>query len=800
MLLRIGLASAGALLLQTSLSLLGSVPAIRVPFGAFVLVGSGAFGLLLFAASALRKPAIWLSWLILVAFLIAFLANVWVSVQSPGSADRPNQFSELVQTDSAVYTDMAATLLLKGRNPYSWDYSGAMALYRSDLNSSTPTTRGIDEALYPYPALPFLLTAAFQLIHLPGIFGVLVVGNMAMLGVLFFAAPKALRPVILIPTSVGFAFNFTALTLVGVMDNVWAGLLLTMMILWRRPGWRAILFGLAIAFKQVPWFLAPFLLMRIWHEAQEGDRRLRDVIYFTALSVGTFLLVNSPFIIMTPVAWLQGVTEPVRDSLVLLSQGGLSSLTQYGIVYLPKTFYLIAVIVVLALLLFCYWRHESVLRNVIWLFPAIVLWVSYRAIVTYWVYWLIPMLGTLNYSPRPTPERPTRWQVTAAVAACTVAALTLFAVVSASPATIEVDIQTPVLVSGAGTINTVDARITNKSQRVLTPRFMVQSNRTTWNSVPWQIDSGPTTLQPGQSADYQVSAGLNDAAWTLYDTSQLVVVDAGENSALRGVATLPADPALLWPDAIPNAAYQFWTDDRSSPIFWAVQSFPAGSGGASIEKQAGRDALALAVDPKGSGLGVTSVAVQTIFPARAFGVWLYADSALANSPLAAYGIELDDSQHVVRYQIGALNDTPSSASTQNYQRLNLPPDQWSYVEIDPSAVYTQQGWQLPTLQQSFRDLNSAVRPLTIRFFAAAGSNQGPITAYFGPIQQADYGPAPETLMAETLNNPAEYYVRLGDMYLQQRNDRRAVEAYQQALGYSYSADIAAKLQRTQQGR
>jgi hypothetical protein len=327
---------------------------------------------------------------------------------------------------------------------------------------------------------------------------------------------------------------------------------------------------------------------------------------------------------------------------------------------------------------------------------------------------------------------------------------------------------------------------------------MVQSSRAGANPIPWRIDSGPDSLAPGQSGLYQVSARANSRYWSIYDDAQVVVVDAGENQSLRGMAMLPLDRTLLWPDAIANTSYQFWTEDKSSPLFWYAQSFPDASGSVSMVSKAGQEALALTADPKGSALGIIFIGTQMSFPVRPFGVWLYSDSAVKGSPTAAYGIEISDDQHVMRYQVGNLSTDPSSTTAQHIEHLSLPPNQWSYVEIDPQAIYARAGWQLPPLQNtSYRGVNTDVRLLNMRFFAAASSGKGRFDAYFRPVQQADYGPAPETLMDETFKDPAEYYTRLGDIYLKQANYSRAIEAYQQALGFSPDDAIANKLKQAQ---
>ncbi|MDE3090910.1 MAG: tetratricopeptide repeat protein, partial [Chloroflexota bacterium] len=61
---------------------------------------------------------------------------------------------------------------------------------------------------------------------------------------------------------------------------------------------------------------------------------------------------------------------------------------------------------------------------------------------------------------------------------------------------------------------------------------------------------------------------------------------------------------------------------------------------------------------------------------------------------------------------------------------------------------------------------------------------GTLQAYYGSIEQNDLTVDPKTLMTETLDNPADYYRRLGESYERGRNYDRALEAYQRALQFS----------------
>ena len=43
-----------------------------------------------------------------------------------------------------------------------------------------------------------------------------------------------------------------------------------------------------------------------------------------------------------------------------------------------------------------HWRHPKVVGNALWIFPAIVFWLYYRSLYSYWIYWIPPMLPVLG--------------------------------------------------------------------------------------------------------------------------------------------------------------------------------------------------------------------------------------------------------------------------------------------------------------------------------------------------------------------------------------------------------------------
>lgn len=773
--LRLGLAGGGALLLHLSFVVALSSP--RLPGNIFVLIIGGIVGLLMLIAAGLHKPPVSLRWMILFACVSEVIVRAVTWAQTSPSPD-------LVTIDPGLYTDFAGQLFLRGENPYTWDLAGVFDVYRISQAGGTPRLDGSFTSNFPYPALAFLFVVPFQALGLPGMFLVSLLAQIAALVLLFLVSPRSVQPLILLPVVVGV--DFTLQSLIGVLDITWAVLLVGMIVAWRMPTVRAVLFGLAIAFKQSPWLAAPFLLIRLWRD-ESAESPICRVGYFSLISMATFLLINAPFILWDPDAWLEGVTEPFRDDLVLLSQGGLSSLTQFGLVNLPKEYYLVTTLSVFTLLLLVYWRHYDTLRDVLWVMPGIPMWFSYRSLESYWVYWIFPLLATLiTRAPPSQPARKPSWAST--LATMTVMMGALFAVgtfLSSSPSPIEVRPGLPMRVNASGYVTHIPVQVTNRSPRTLVPRLALQHRYSTLNALPWHIAEGPLSLQPGQSATFQIFTEDSLRTFRTHDTAQIVVTDAGGDYSLRGLGTIEPDHSYLWPDAIPNPTYRYWDAEQRVPIFWGLLNEPAGSGAVTLVQKDGRDALMLTLNATREGSNRVALDTWIVFPTKPFGIWVYSDSVPDDSASVLYGLEIADAQHRLWFLFNAPGHSVPPTAERHIIHRNIAPRVWTYQEIDLVSAYAEAGWFLPPLKRtSYRGLDIDLRTVNLRLFLAVNGSQGKLQAYFGPIEQDNYRIEPKTLMAETLDDPAGYYIRLAESHIRSRNYSRALEAYQRALQYS----------------
>lgn len=115
----------------------------------------------------------------------------------------------------------------------------------------------------------------------------------------------------------------------GDFDIWWLAALIAAWMLRERRWSSGALLGVACAVKQTAWIAAPFYLIWVWREHGFSEALRR-----TGIALATFLVINLPWILLSPRAWLESLLLPL--SLPLLPDGsGLIALGQAGIGLLP---------------------------------------------------------------------------------------------------------------------------------------------------------------------------------------------------------------------------------------------------------------------------------------------------------------------------------------------------------------------------------------------------------------------------------------------------------------------------------
>jgi uncharacterized membrane protein len=150
----------------------------------------------------------------------------------------------------------------------------------------------------------------------------------------------------------------------------------------------ALLLGMACAIMQLAWIAAPFYLVWVWraHGRAEAVRR-------GAAALAAFLVINLPWIIASPGAWLSSLLLPM--SLPLLPDGsGVIGLSLTGILPLaPSWVYSLLELAALAGGLLWYWRAWPRYPLAGLILPLVPLFFAWRSPERYFE--LLPILALL---------------------------------------------------------------------------------------------------------------------------------------------------------------------------------------------------------------------------------------------------------------------------------------------------------------------------------------------------------------------------------------------------------------------
>ncbi|KOG31108.1 hypothetical protein AQJ84_00155 [Streptomyces resistomycificus] len=233
-------------------------------------------------------------------------------------------------SDEADLTAQAARELVAGHAVYGqswpWLFGHGVAL--------TPTVTGGYDFTYGYPPLAPLLTAPLLWLGHGGTPATVVATVALVVGtvVLWRLLPRPWRPA---ATMVCLGFGMLPVYgRLGYPAILALALLVPVVVRWPRIGRggrlgpaglaQAACLGAACAAQQLPWFLAPFLLVGI-HAVRRGELGARAaalvVLRVVGVAVTVWLLINAYFVVSEPGAWFTGIALPLTQGAVLHGQG-----------------------------------------------------------------------------------------------------------------------------------------------------------------------------------------------------------------------------------------------------------------------------------------------------------------------------------------------------------------------------------------------------------------------------------------------------------------------------------------------
>ena len=286
----------------------------------------------------------------------------------------------LSYNDATALNQQASQTLLEGENPYAKsNIVNAAEKFKVPTTYLTPLKQGafatvfpypsekqLDEALskaeastdtpplefeskVSYPAGSFLFQAPFVALGLKDTRWFYLMCAIAIVAVIFWKAPRRLRPVVII----AFLTNLVFWNLIGTgqTDTLYI-LFILLGWIFRRQLWLSALFmGLAATTKQIAWLFILFYLILILREI--GWKRALQSLGVIAL---TFTVTNLPFIFSAPQAWMQGVLAPIFDPM--FPKGvGLVAFSIAGV--LPPNSLIFTLIEVAVLILALVWYYYN---------------------------------------------------------------------------------------------------------------------------------------------------------------------------------------------------------------------------------------------------------------------------------------------------------------------------------------------------------------------------------------------------------------------------------------------------------
>ena len=476
-------------------------------------------------------------------------------------------------TDEIAFDQYAAQLVAHGMNPYVHSMAPASALFHLSPNAYTFQLDGHPVTSLSYPSLSFLVYVPFLLLgwstQLAVMINVLAWG--AGIALAFWLLPRPVRPMAIVVGSLGMYIGYAV---GGVTDALFVPLLIGAVYRWDRFGstkgiasWRGpILLGLAMAVKQTPWLVLPFLAAAIGLEkCRTGSirRGWMSAGRYVGIALVAFLIPNLPFVVLDPRQWLHGVLTPITSHAVPAGQGVVGLSLFLGIGGGSLSAYSAAVLVAFLALWIAFIVTYPASKVWAVICPALILFFSGRSFGSYLVS-LLPAAAVAAFTVRrgfageqvpgqalaapesrsAVPWRYGRWAIGGAIVAVAIALTVVLT--SRPPLSLRIS---SVRTSGQlATVVVVGVDVTNQTDVPQRPAFSIESGGVL--TAFWVARGGPSVLAPHAQGHYLLLSPNFYSQPAVTGGFQVVAFTSDPGTVSRSASFVPT---TLHVGLVPNA-------------------------------------------------------------------------------------------------------------------------------------------------------------------------------------------------------------------------------------------------------
>lgn len=292
-------------------------------------------------------------------------------------------------TDEIMISYYSAYLFLHGINPYNPSSTiNVYQFYHLEIPQpfETPTTTGELVTNLNYPSLIFLIQIPAVLLKVSPSYTLLVF-FLATLVLYYFILRKQnslhLYPILM--AGIYLNLNYFYYVIGGVTDIIWV-FFLSLSLFIKDVKMKGLFYGLAVAVKQIPLLLLPFIIVYLYKEKL-------SILKFLIFSLTSFLILNGYFIFLNPKYYFYDISYPISANLIGIGIGP-SIFSFNGTFYIYKTFFTISMIIITVMEMLLFILFYSKFKNNWTAFPYFILFMNYRVLWNYLMYW--PFFNFIN--------------------------------------------------------------------------------------------------------------------------------------------------------------------------------------------------------------------------------------------------------------------------------------------------------------------------------------------------------------------------------------------------------------------